>query len=51
MIEPGAEKVVRLHAKSELVNAIPAHLGYSRERRFEDKITRGEAFLRTINLV
>jgi len=51
MVETGAEKVVRLNAKVELLNAIPAHLGYSRERRFVDKITRGGAFLRTINLV
>lgn len=34
--------------KVDLLNAIPAHLGYPREMLFVDKITRGEALLRSL---
>ncbi len=36
--------------KVELLNAIPAHLGYPREMLFVDKITRGEALLRMFDV-
>ena len=36
--------------KVELLNSIPAHLGFPREMLFVDKITRGEALLRTLDL-
>ena len=32
--------------KVELLNVMPAHLGYPRELLFVEKITRGEALLR-----
>lgn len=35
--------------KIELLNAIPAHLGYPREMLFVEKITRGEALLRDLS--
>ena len=35
--------------KVELLNAIPAHLGYPREMLFVDKITRGEALLKGLS--
>lgn len=36
--------------KVELLNAMPAHLGFPREMLFVDKITRGEALLRTLGI-
>ena len=35
--------------KVELLNAIPAHLGYPKEMLFVDKITRGEALLKNLS--